>query len=92
MAYPFKGGDVSKGNGGACFQSTQYRHCKTILAQAGSSTVLEAAGVPPLLPEGKADPGVLVVCDQDQGTVAEAFILAIARHRHFERQIDPPTV
>jgi hypothetical protein len=30
--------------------------------------------------------------DQDQGTVAEAFILAIARHRHFERQIDPPTV
>jgi catalase len=72
------------------FLRTQYRHCKTILAQAGSSTVLEAAGIPPLLPDGKGDPGVLVVSDQDRDTVAKVFIRAIARHRHFERQIDPP--
>jgi len=74
------------------FLRTQYRHCKTILALEGSSTVLEAAGIPPLLPDGNGDPGVLVVSDQDQRTVAEVFIRAIARHRHFERQLDPPRV
>jgi len=74
------------------FLRTQYRHSKTILALEGSSTVLEAAGIPPLLQDGDGDPGVLVVDGQDQGTVAEAFIRAIARHRHFERQIDPPPV
>jgi catalase len=74
------------------FLRTQYRHCKAILALEGSRSVLEAAGIPPLLPDGNGDPGVLVVGGQDQATVAEAFIRAIARHRHFERQIDPPQV
>jgi catalase len=74
------------------FVRTQYRHCKAILALYGSSAVLEAAGIPPLLPDGTGDPGVLVVSSQDRATVAEAFIRAIARHRHFERQLDPPAV
>ena len=85
--------DLLRNSGQAMeFLRTQYRHCKTILALTGSSTVLEAAGIPPLLPDGSGDPGVLVVDGQDQGTVAEAFVRAIARHRHFERQIDPPPV
>ena len=74
------------------FLRTQYRHCKAILALEGSSSLLEAAGIPPMLPDGNGDPGVLVVGGQDETTVAEAFIRAIARHRHFERQIDPPQV
>jgi catalase len=74
------------------FVRTQYRHCKAILALSGSSAVLEAAGIPPLLPDGTGDPGVLVVSSQDRATVAEAFIRAVARHRHFERQLDPPAV
>jgi hypothetical protein len=33
-----------------------------------------------------------VVDGQDAETVADAFVKAIARYRHFERQKDPPPV
>jgi catalase len=74
------------------FLKLQYRHCKPILALEGASALLESAGIWPRLPDRSADPGLLVVDGQDDATVAEAFVKAIARHRHFERQIDPPTV
>jgi catalase len=74
------------------FLKNQYRHCKPILALKGSSALLEAAGIFPTLPDGSADPGLLVVDGQDDATVNAAFVQAIARHRHFERQIDPPPV
>jgi len=72
------------------FLRSQYRHCKTILALKGSSAVLEAAGSPALLPDGTVDQGLLIVTGQDRETIAEAFICAIARQRHSERQIDLP--
>ncbi|MBA2413349.1 MAG: catalase [Burkholderiaceae bacterium] len=74
------------------FVKEQYRHCKPILALEGASALLEAAGIPRQLPSGGADPGLLAVSGQDNATVAKAFIAAIARHRHFERQMDPPPV
>ena len=74
------------------FIKDQYRHCKPILALEGASALLEAAGIPRQLPKGGADPGLLVVTNQDNATVAKAFVTAIARHRHFERQMDPPPV
>jgi catalase len=74
------------------FLKLQYRHCKPILALEGASALLEAAGIWPRLPDRSADPGLLVVDGQDDATVAEAFVKAIARHRHFERQPDPPPV
>ena len=73
------------------FVRNQYRHCKPILALDGASALLQAAGVPQQLPDGDGDPGVLVVSGQDDATVATAFVKAIARHRHFERQMDPPS-
>jgi len=74
------------------FVKEQYRHCKSILALDGASALLEAAGIPRQLPNGGADPGLLVVSGQDNATVAAAFVAAIARHRHFERQMDPPLI
>jgi catalase len=74
------------------FVKDQYRHCKTILALGNSSKLLVQAAIPLKLPSGKADPGLLVE-DQGKGNAsAQAFIGAIAMHRHNERDRDPPTV
>jgi catalase len=72
------------------FITTQYRHCKPILTLGGSSLLLEAARIPMQLPDGSADPGLLIADGRDIDAVAAEFIKAIARHRHFERQSDPP--
>ena len=73
------------------FIKLQYRHCKTILALEGAGALLEGAGISPRLPDGSDDPGLLVV-ENGHDASAEAFIKAIARHRHFERQMDPPPI
>ena len=82
------------GNSGQAmeFLKLQYRHCKPILALEGASALLEGANISPRLPDGSDDPGLLVVEEQDSATLTDAFIQAIARHRHFERQMDPPMV
>ncbi|HZA94793.1 MAG TPA: catalase HPII, partial [Burkholderiaceae bacterium] len=82
------------GNSGQAmeFLKLQYRHCKPILALQGASALLEGANISPRLPDGGDDPGLLIVEEEDAATVTDAFVQAIARHRHFERQIDPPMV
>jgi len=64
----------------------QYRHCKPILVLGKDAMLLEAAGIPVMLPGGEPDPGVLV------GGTPEAFVSAIAAHRFFQRESDPPRV
>jgi len=71
------------------FVRDQYRHCKAICALDGTS-ILEAAGVPLTLPDGRDDPGLVVTGDVT--AAGTAFIAAVARHRHFERETDPPRV
>ncbi|MEP6999869.1 MAG: catalase [bacterium] len=73
------------------FVVNQYRHCKTILALGASSTLLNLAGVSPALPSGVDDPGVLVV-ERWANQVTHQFIAALAKHRHPERETDPPLV
>lgn len=86
------------------FVKEQYRHCKPMLVLGAGTTLLEAAGIPLLLPGGGADPG-LIVCGgaqddadhdpADEGGLERAmyrFAAALARHRAFEREIDPPPV
>jgi catalase len=68
------------------FIRDQHRHCKAILVMPASGALMEAAGVPPTLPSGEADPGIV------QGTDVDAFIAAMAKHRHFARETDPPMV
>jgi catalase len=72
------------------FIKDQYRHCKPMLVLGDASELLEKAGIPLTLPSGEADPGLLMA---PAGRVdAAGFLAAIARHRHFERETDPPLV
>jgi catalase len=71
------------------FIKDQYRHCKPMLVLASAERLLEAAGIPGTLPDGKPDPGIIMAAD---GEASDDFIAAIARHRHFDRYADPPRV
>jgi catalase len=68
------------------FVQNQFRHGKTILAIGAGRTLLSAAGIQ----AAKRDPGLILA---DSGEVdAKAFTRAMARHRHPERDQDPPAV
>jgi catalase len=73
------------------FVKDQYRHCKPILALGAGVDFVESAGIPAALPSGKPDPGLVT----DRQTTAKAlptFLAAVAKHRHYERALDPPAV
>jgi catalase len=72
------------------FIKDQYRHCKPILAVGASNALLAACGIDPALPDGQPDPGVIITTDAS--TATDAFVAAIAKHRHFARETDPPRV
>ena len=83
--------DALLANGQALeFVKDQYRHCKTILAVGGAAAILRAAGIPGTLPDGTADPGLVV--DATGAAGPDLFIAALAKHRHFARETDPPRV
>jgi catalase len=65
-----------------------YRHCKTLLALGASSALLVQAGVP--LDAG--DDGLRVAEAADLEAATQWFIEAVARHRHYARETDPPAV
>jgi catalase len=69
----------------------QYRHCKTILAIGASQRIIEAAMLPTALPDGSADPGLLIEPAANRAVLGR-FVDAVARHRHWERETDPPRV
>jgi catalase len=73
------------------FLKDQYRHCKTILAMGAASALLEKAGIAPELPTGADDPGLLLAASSE-ALDPQAFIEAVARHRHPARDRDPPLV
>ena len=90
-----KGAVTQLGNIGHAleFIKDQYRHAKPIFAVGAAAALVENAGVPTVLPSGKPDPGVLIV--GPDATVSDALpqlVKAIARHRHHERETDPPAV
>jgi catalase len=70
----------------------QYRHCKTILALGESRRLVEAAGLPPELPDGTADPGLLLPDANDLDNALARFVAAVAMHRHWDRETDPPRI
>ena len=74
------------------FIREQYRHCKPILALGIGKDLIESAGVKLILPSGELDPGVLAFQDEAVDDVLPQFIEAIAAHRHYERETDPPSV
>ncbi|MBV8743390.1 MAG: DJ-1/PfpI family protein [Sinobacteraceae bacterium] len=74
------------------FLKDQYRHCKTILALGTGASVLEAAGLARELPDGSSDPGLLVHEAGSHASAIPEFVEALTRHRHFERESDPPLI
>jgi catalase len=74
------------------FVKDTYRHCKAILAIGESRALLQAAGTPMSLPGGEADPGIVLGHVKSISRDVQGFIKAVARHRHPERDTDPPRV
>ncbi len=72
------------------FIKDRYRHCKPILVLGDATTLLTACGIDARLPGGGDDPGVIVGKSSD--ATAGRFIQAVAAHRHFARETDPPRV
>jgi catalase len=72
------------------FIKDQYRHCKPILALGAGAQLLGVCGIDAALPDGQPDPGLIIVSDKNSRT--DDFIAAIAKHRHFARETDPPRV
>jgi len=67
------------------FVKDQFRHCKTILALGEAVAFVEGAGV---LRDDK-DPGLLLQSEPKKSFVAD-FTAALAMHKHFVRETDPP--
>ena len=74
------------------FIKDQYRHAKPILALGAGADLVENAGAPAVLPSGDPDPGMLVGRHASAADALPDFIAAIGRHRHHEREMDPPAV
>ena len=67
----------------------QVRHCKPILAFGASLQLLESAGV---LPATENASGILWADSNEAANSIASFVAAIAAHRHFSRETDPPKV
>lgn len=67
----------------------QYRHCKPIFAMQASAALLLKAQIPATLPSGEPDPGIVFGVEPSDVAL---FIEAIKRHRHPERETDPPVI
>jgi catalase len=72
------------------FIKDQYRHCKPILVLGASERLLDACGIGAASPDGEADSGLIVA--SNTAGAEDRFIAAIAKHRHFARETDPPRI
>jgi len=57
-----------------------------------SVKIMGADPAPAKLPSGEPDPGMLIAKHGRAYEALPAFIKAIARHRHHERETDPPAL
>ncbi|SFU37446.1 catalase [Pseudoduganella namucuonensis] len=74
------------------FVRLQYRHCKAILVVGQGTALLAKAGVPATLPDGSPDPALVGTEPADLADALVAFKQAIANHREWRRETDPPAV
>ncbi len=73
------------------FVQNQFRHGKTILALGSGRQFLERAGVLKV-GEPSALAGVVTGLPSDKDMAIKAFIDALSKHRHPQRETDPPRV
>ncbi|WP_395402096.1 catalase [Pseudoduganella sp. UC29_106] len=74
------------------FVRLQYRHLKPMLVVGEGTQLLAAAGIPATLPDGSHDRGVIGTEAADLSGALAAFREALAMHRIWERESDPPKV
>ena len=74
------------------FVRDAYRHGKPFLAIGAGRQLLAAADIPPALPDGAPDPGLIVAEPADVAAALAAFKAAVAGHRVYARETDPPRV
>jgi len=74
------------------FLREQYRHGKPILAYGSGSDLLSKAMIPQKLPDGSADPGLILGDPANADAALDAFKTALSAHRVFARETDPPSV
>ncbi|MEW6021502.1 MAG: catalase [Pseudomonadota bacterium] len=74
------------------FLREQYRHCKPILLLGAGADLLARAGIGAALPDGSADPALIVADTAKADAALAAFKEALAGHRAFVRETDPPAI
>ncbi|RYY03728.1 MAG: catalase [Gammaproteobacteria bacterium] len=74
------------------FVRQQYRHCKAILALGAGVDLLTKADVPTSLPDGSVDQSLIIAESAQLKNGLAAFKTALAGHRSFARETDPPSV
>jgi catalase len=74
------------------FIKDHYRHCKPILVLGAAGALIEKAGIPPALPSGDDDPGLLHFDTSDAKSALSVFMEVLAQHRVFAREVDPPAI
>ena len=74
------------------FIRNQYRHCKAILVLGTSKALIARAEIPDALADGTSDPGIVFSANGEHEDAIKTFFKAIQKHRHFERETDPPLV
>jgi catalase len=74
------------------FVRDQYRHCKPILAVGAGAGLLQQANIPVALPDESDDPGLVSAASGALTQALDAFKTALAGHRSFGRETDPPRV
>ncbi|MES2900545.1 MAG: catalase [Pseudomonadota bacterium] len=74
------------------FVKEQYRHCKPIMVVGAGAGLLQQASVPPALPDGSPDPALIGTEADDLDAAIDAFKAALAGHRSYDRESEPPAV
>jgi catalase len=74
------------------FVKMQYRHGKPVFVGPDGVALINAAGLPPYLPGGDNDPGMVHSDASDLATAIATFKTVLAGPRIFARETDPPMV
>jgi len=74
------------------FVRQQYRHCKPILAFGSGIELITKADIPTTFPDGSIDQGLIIAESAQLKNAINAFKTALAGHRSFAREMDPPKV
>ncbi len=74
------------------FMRDIYRHCKTILTLGVADQLLIRCDVPTALENGEPDPGIIADSSANAEQAITQFITAVGKHRHPERDSDPPLI